>query len=284
MDDPSLVWLLLAAAAGIGGWLLGRQAGRRERPPGSRDYQLGLDHLLHGRLDAALKVLDGVAAGDDDALELQFALGSLFRKRGEVDRATGLHELLVNHQSGSVRERARFELALDFVAAGLFDRAEQRLQQLAAAGPYRVSAQLQLLRLCEIQSDWLGALRLHQELPSAVQRERSAIAAHYLCELVDQALLTGEAGRAADLLDEAGRYAADNPRIAFLRARLADKAGSATAAQGFYQRAGELRPALRASLEEPAAQFRCEECGFDSGAWLWRCPRCYSWDRFAKRG
>ena len=175
MDDPSLVWLLLAAATGIGGWLLGRQSGRHERAPGSRDYQLGLDHLLHGRVDAALKVLDGVAAGDDDALELQFALGSLFRKRGEVDRATGLHELLVNHQSESVRERARFELALDFVAAGLFDRAEQRLQQLAAAGPHRVSAQLQLLRLCEIQSDWFGALRLHQELPAPVQRERSAV-------------------------------------------------------------------------------------------------------------
>ena len=284
MDDAQTLWLLIAAGAGIAGWLLGRRVGRRERPPGSRDYQLGLDHLLNGRLDAALKVLDSVAIRDDDALELQFALGSLFRKRGEVDRATGLHEHLAVHSAESVRQRAQFELALDFLAAGLFDRAEQSLQRLAAAGPYRPNAQLQLLRLYEIQSDWLGALRLHQQLPQMLQRERAAIAAHYLCELVEQALLTGEANRAGELLDEAARYDPAGPRIALLRARLADKIGQESAARAHYQQATALRPELGAALQGMTAQFRCAECGFDTGVWLWRCPRCYTWDHFAKRG
>ncbi len=282
MDDSTLIWLLPALVTGIGGWWLGRRA-RQHRPQGSRDYQLGLDHLLHGRLDAAIKVLDGVASREDDTLELQFALGSLFRKRGEVDRATGLHEQLQRHVVESVRQRAQFELALDFVAAGLLDRAEQSLLLLAAAGRYQTSAQLQLLRLYEIQSDWLGALRLHQQLPAALMTDREPIAAHYLCELADQALLTGELGRARDLLEEASRYDAVSPRVAFVRARIAEKDGSMVEARGLFARAIELRPALGAAASDLRAAFSCQECGFESRAWLWRCPRCYSWDRFANR-
>jgi lipopolysaccharide biosynthesis regulator YciM len=150
------------------------------------------------------------------------------------------------------------------------------------AGPYRSSAQLQLLRLYEIQSDWLGALRLHQDLSPALQRERAGIAAHYLCELVEQAFLTGEINRAGELLDEATRYEAASPRIALLRARLADKVGPESAAQAHYQKAAAMRPELGAALQGVAAQFRCAECGFETSAWLWRCPRCYTWDHFAK--
>jgi lipopolysaccharide biosynthesis regulator YciM len=283
MDDASEIWLLLSFAVGIGAWLLGRRAGRHERPPLSRDYQQGLQHLLNDRVDDAVRVLGDVATRDDDALELQFVLGTLFRKRGEVDRATGLHKRLAAHRSPEVERRARYELALDFVAAGLLDRAEQQLLPLAADGRYRDAAQLQLLRLYEIQSDWLGALKLHKCLTPSLQVQRATVAAHYLCELADQALLTGECARAGTLLDEAVRYDAGNPRIEFLRARCAEKAGSSVAAREHYDLACAARPALRAALNDAGAQFRCLECGFDSSLWHWRCPRCHLWDRCENR-
>jgi lipopolysaccharide assembly protein B len=275
MDDATLLWLLGTLLVAVIGWWVGRRTARHERPPLPRDYLRGLDHLLHGRLDAAVEALDTAAAADDDVAELQFALGALFRKRGEFDRATGLHEQLARHELAVVRDRAEYELALDFAAAGLMDRAEQRLLRLAAAGPYRGVAQLQLLRLYEIQSDWLSALRLHQDLPDAVRRERASIAAHYLCELADQAVLTGERTRAATLLDEAERYHRVSPRIALLRARLAEKAGSRDAAP--------RPPALEGALLDATTRFQCADCGFDSGTWLWRCPVCYGWDKFAIR-
>lgn len=283
MDDSSGYWLLLSFAIGIIAWLLGRRVGRQERPPLSRDYQQGLQHLLNDRVDDAVRVLGAVASRDDDALELQFALGTLFRKRGEVDRATGLHERLAAHRDSEVMSRARYELALDFVAAGLLDRAEQQLLPLAAGGRFRDAAQLQLLRLYEIQSDWLGALKLHQSLTPALQVQRATVAAHYLCELADQALLTGESARAGTLLDEAVRYADGNPRIEFLRARCAEKSGSAALAREHYDLAYAARPALRAALNDAGSQFRCLECGFDSSLWHWRCPRCHHWDRCANR-
>lgn len=283
MDEALGALLLLTFAVGVGGWFLGLRAGRRGRPPLSRDYQQGLQHLLDERVDDAMRVLGDVATRDDDALELQFALGTLFRKRGEVDRATGLHERLAAHRSLEIQTRARYELALDFVAAGLLDRAEQQLLPLAAGGRFRDAAQLQLLRLHELQSDWLGALKLHQDLTPALQAQRSAIAAHYLCELAEQSLLTGDIGRATTLLDEAARYDDDNPRIAFLRARRAERMGLPDEARAHYALACSARPALNAALNLAGEQFRCQDCGFDSSLWHWRCPRCHAWDRCENR-
>src|SRR5690348_382617 len=119
-------YLLAAAfvAVGIAAWLLGRHGGARAvRLP--RDYYIGLDHLINDRFDRAAEVFTRVGASKEDAAEIQFALGSLFRKRGEVDRAIALHTRLKDQGPPAIRDRAAFALALDFLSAGLMDRAER---------------------------------------------------------------------------------------------------------------------------------------------------------------
>jgi lipopolysaccharide biosynthesis regulator YciM len=302
-NDTSAWWLALLAALAVGAWV-GRWWGRRQRAPLSRDYLLGLEHLLHDRLDAAARALSAVAVHDDDALELQFALGSLFRKRGEVDRATQLHQRLSRHEIAGVRSRAQFELALDYLAAGLMDRAEQSLQQIATAEPYREAALLHLQRLYETQSEWANALKVFHSLPTNARAERRAVAAHYLCELAEHALLQGDVAHASRLTGEAEGYGGAAARIACLRARLAERRGDHVVALTQYRHALQLQPSLGGELQARIAalqpqsavpapqgsgapqgfgQYHCEDCGLESQHWHWRCPRCCGWDRLIPR-
>ncbi|HEY5101458.1 MAG TPA: hypothetical protein VII70_01645, partial [Steroidobacteraceae bacterium] len=120
--------LLLALAfivVGAIAWALGRSRAftRTVRLP--RDYYVGLDHLINDRFDRAAEVFARMAQVDGDAVEIQFALGSLFRRRGEVDRAIAIHTRLRGDSAVAVSQRGAFALALDFQSAGLMDRAER---------------------------------------------------------------------------------------------------------------------------------------------------------------
>src|SRR5260370_40753138 len=92
-------------------------AARTVRLP--RDYYVGLDHLINDRFDHAAEIFARMAEADGDAAEIQFALGSLFRRRGEVERAIAIHSRLREHGGGSVSDKAAFALALDYLSAGL---------------------------------------------------------------------------------------------------------------------------------------------------------------------
>src|SRR5450631_3768417 len=87
-----------------------------------RDYYVGLDHLINARFDLAADVFARMAEVDGDAVEIQFALGSLFRRRGEVERAIAIHTRLRGEDAAPVAQRGAFELALDYAGAGLMDR------------------------------------------------------------------------------------------------------------------------------------------------------------------
>src|SRR5262249_46062249 len=181
---------------------------------------------------------------DGDAAEIQFALGSLFRRRGEVDRAIAIHSRLRSHGSAELADKAAFELALDYQSAGLMDRAERVLEELAASRDYRRQALDHLVGIYEAQGDWAKALKIFHELPPAVQTERAQVAAHYLCELAEQALLQGEPERATTLLNQARTHQPALPRADILTARIADRAGDASGAQQLYLQALEMSPGL----------------------------------------
>ena len=138
-----------------------------------RDYYVGLDHLINDRFDRAAEIFARMAEVDGDAAEIQFALGSLFRRRGEVDRAIAIHSRLRDHGSGGQRDKAAFALALDYQSAGLMDRAERVLEELAASREYRRAALDHLVRIHEQAGDWAKALKVFHELPQAVQPERA---------------------------------------------------------------------------------------------------------------
>jgi len=118
------------------------------------------DHLINDRFDHAAEIFSRMAQADGDAAEIQFALGSLFRRRGEVDRAIAIHSRLREHGAAVLRDKAAFALALDYLSAGLMDRAERLLEELAASREYRNAALDHLLRSTEQQGDWANALKI----------------------------------------------------------------------------------------------------------------------------
>jgi lipopolysaccharide assembly protein B len=230
-------------AVGLAAWLLGRHGrSRTVRPP--RDYYVGLDHLINDRFDRAAEVFARVAASTGDAAEIQFALGSLFRKRGEVDRAIAIHTRLKEHGSAAIRDQAAFALALDFLSAGLMDRAERLFEELAASREYRRDALEHLLRIYEQQGDWANALKAFHDLPADLREERRSVAAHYLCELAEHAILQGDGERARALLKQAKSHDPELPRAEILSARMLETAGEPRAALERYLQALEAAPGL----------------------------------------
>jgi lipopolysaccharide biosynthesis regulator YciM len=241
--SPLLLALAFIIVGGIA-WGLGhgRALARTVRLP--RDYYVGLDHLINDRFDRAAEVFARMAEVDGDAVEIQFALGSVFRRRGEVDRALAIHTRLRGDATAAVAQRGAFALALDYSSAGLMDRAERLFEELAATREYRHAALDHLVRIHEQAGDWANALRVFHELPGPVQAERRRVAAHYLCELAEHAVLQGDAVRAQALLKQARAHDQDLPRAQLLTARMTAAAGDSNGALDLYLRALEAAPEL----------------------------------------
>jgi len=256
IDLPPFLLGLAFIAVGLAAWYIGRRSvvGRTVRLP--RDYYIGLDHLINDRIDRAAEVFsrmadvqtrsdeDSTPRIDADTAEIQFALGSLFRRRGEVDRAIALHTRIRELGEPSLRDKAAFALGLDYLSAGLMDRAERLFEELSASREYRDAALENLLRIYEQQTDWPNALKIFHELPAAIQAERKRVAAHYLCELAEQSLLQGDGERAQLLLKQAVTHDADLARAGILGARIIEARGEQRNALTAYLTALETAPGL----------------------------------------
>ena len=241
---PPLLLALAFILVGLAAWFLGRRNGAARTVRLPRDYYVGLDHLINDRFDHAAEIFARMAEAEGDAAEIQFALGSLFRRRGEVERAIAIHSRLRDQGDAGLRDKAAFALALDYQSAGLMDRAERVLEELAASREYRRMALDQLVGIYEAQGDWAKALKVFHELPAAVQLERGRVAAHYLCELAEHALVQGDGERARTLLRQAHTHQLQLPRADILTARIAEKAGDAGGALLLYLHALETSPGL----------------------------------------
>jgi len=241
---PPLLLALAFILVGLAAWFLGRRNGAARTVRLPRDYYVGLDHLINDRFDHAAEIFARMAEADGDAAEIQFALGSLFRRRGEVERAIAIHSRLRDHGSAGLAEKAAFALALDYLSAGLMDRAERLFEELAASREYRRAALDHLVGIYEAQGDWAKALKVLHQLPPKVQAERARVAAHYLCELAEHAMLQGESERALTLLKQARIHEQALPRADILTARLAEKGGDAGGALLLYLHALETAPGL----------------------------------------
>lgn len=244
IELPALLLALAFVAVGVAAWFMGRLTGAARTVRLPRDYYVGLDHLINDRFDHAVEIFARMAEADGDAAEIQFALGSLFRRRGEVDRAIAIHSRMREQGGSSLQEKAAFALALDYLSAGLMDRAEHLLEELSASREYRKAALDHLVRIYESQGDWANALKIFHALPQAMQAERRRVAAHYLCELAEQALVQGDVERARTLLRQARTHQADLPRADVLTARIMELAGDSAGSLSLYFKALEESPEL----------------------------------------
>lgn len=251
---PPVFLALAFVLVGLATYFLGRRNGAARTVRLPRDYYVGLDHLINDRFDHAAEIFARMAEADGDAAEIQFALGSLFRRRGEVERAIAIHSRLREH-GGSVSDKAAFALALDYLSAGLMDRAEQVLEELSASREYRNAALDHLVRIYESQGDWAKALKIFHALPANVQLEQRRVAAHYLCELAEHALLQGDRERARTLLRQARSHQAELPRADILTARIAEDEGDAGGALVLYLQALEMSPDLGLEIIPPVLRI-----------------------------
>jgi lipopolysaccharide biosynthesis regulator YciM len=224
---PLLTWALVVAALVLG--ILAGHFGWGKRWPGSLgklhpDYLTGLDYLVTEQPDRALDMFLKLMDANADTIETHFALGSLYRRRGEVERAIRIHQNLLARAALAPehREQALLALAQDYLRAGLLDRAEGLFQQVSEVPRLRASA-LDALRLVyERQHDWQQALGAYRQLARIKAAPPRIVAAHYLCELATLAIERGEPKDARRLLREARKEATPFPRAALLRAQIAE--------------------------------------------------------------
>lgn len=192
MIETTLFWLLLplAAASGwfVARWGIQRTSGRREVALRST-YFRGLNYLLNEQPDKAIEVFLKIAEVDSDTVETHLALGSLFRRRGEVDRAIRLHQNLIARPSLDAEQRthALLELGEDYMRAGLFDRAENLFSELVQIGAHKPSALRHLLAVYQQEKDWDNAIETAEKLERAGHESMGPIIAQYHCELAEEA-------------------------------------------------------------------------------------------------
>ena len=168
-----------------------------------------------------LKLLDASA----DTIETHFALGALYRRRGEVERAIRIHQNLLarDELAPEHREQALLALAQDYLRAGVLDRAEGLFQKVAETPRLRASALGALRGVYERQHEWQQALGAYRQLARIKAAPPRLVAAHYLCELAALEIERGAIDAARTLLRQARRETAPFPRATLLRAQIADQ-------------------------------------------------------------
>jgi len=249
LDSP-LVVAALIATAGVVGWMLGTRTRSAARPkPGRRlpaDYFTGLDYLINEQPDRAVEVFTKMVDVDTETVEIHFALGSLFRRRGEVDRAIRVHQNILDRPNlqPAQREQALLELAIDYLRAGLLDRSEQLFQKLTGSSTHRVAALRSLTRIYEQQRDWRQAISAHRQLEASGAETQATAVAHCLCELAESAYAQGDVANARQLLREARREQRRFPRAALARAAIAQAAGDDALAVRLLSSVLEREPKL----------------------------------------
>jgi lipopolysaccharide biosynthesis regulator YciM len=227
--DFDLGWILLGLpVAFVLGWLASRLDLRQLRIENRRApkaYFKGLNYLLNEQQDQAIDAFIEAVQKDPDTTELHFALGNLFRRRGEYQRAVRVHEHLLSRAdlSAADRHRAQHDLALDFLKAGLLDRAEDALRKLEGTR-YEAQALLALLAIYERSRDWPQATEIAQKLQDHGEGSFSGRMAHYLCEQAAACNAAGDSEGAAQLLARAITTAPQAPRPRIDRALMQLKA------------------------------------------------------------
>ena len=251
--DATALLLGLPIAFALG-WLASRldlRQMRVENRQSPKAYFRGLNFLLNEQQDQAIDAFIEAVQNDPDTSELHFALGNLFRRRGEYDRAVRVHEHLLarGDLKQSERDRAQHALALDFLKAGLLDRAEAALSKLEGTD-YEQEARLARLAIYERSRDWTQASQVAAQLDQSSHGSFEPRQAHYLCEQAQASVAAGQTGPALDLLNQARKLAPQAPRPLIEKAKLLQQQGRAEAA---LQTLMELREAAPQALPLAAA-------------------------------
>jgi len=214
-------------------------------------YFKGLNFLLNEQPDKAIEAFIEVVKVDPQTIELHFALGSLFRRRGEVERAIRMHQNLVERSDLAAEQRihALFELAQDYFKAGLLDRAEELLLKLEGS-PHAEGALRLLLEIYEQEKEWVRAIGIAEKLETVTGRSHQKEIANFYCELVGSEIMHMRPEAARSYLAEALAHHRLCVRANLLLGDLESQSGRLDAAIDAWKRIESQNPAFLALVAE----------------------------------
>jgi lipopolysaccharide assembly protein B len=254
-----LLWLLLPIAA-ASGWFAARRSfleqSARSNNHLSLDYFRGLNYLLNEQPDKAIDVFIKLIDVDSDTVETHLALGALFRRRGEVDRAIRIHQNLIARPTLNTEQRSQalLELGQDYFCAGLLDRAEDLLLQLTHSPIHQLRAYYQLLDIYQQEHDWDKAIRTAQQLSQVCSESLHPVIAQYYCEQADYWRQQNDLTRTHQALTEALQVDPNCVRASLLEGELSLQAADYPRAITAFKRVERQDPDYLSEVIEPLQQ------------------------------
>ena len=235
------LWLLLPVAA-ASGWFAAKRSSSRSQEQKcsdlSSEYFEGLNYLLNEQPDKAIEVFIRMVEVDKDTVETHLALGSLFRRRGEVDRAIRIHQNLIARPTltRDQKSQALLELGEDYMKAGLFDRAENLLLELIELKSHTPTALQHLIDIYQQEKDWDKAIRMSRMYESGTGQSMHRVIAQYYCEMAQTAIEEQNESQAESLIKQAFSQDGDCVRASILLGQLEQRNGNYKDAVRAYQR------------------------------------------------
>ncbi|MBN8260790.1 MAG: lipopolysaccharide assembly protein LapB [Xanthomonadales bacterium] len=277
--DQWWMLVLFVPLAALAGWIIGRRGGERHSDSQvsklSTTYFRGLNYLLNEQPDKAIELFLHIAELDKDTFETQVALGHLFRRRGEVDRAIRLHQALAQRPelTDAQKVQALSALGEDYMRSGLLDRAETVFADLARIDQRAPQALRHLIAIYQSERDWEKAIENATRYEAATGEAMGKLIAQFECELAARQRSAGDTEAARASLARA--YAADptSVRAGIAEGRLEAEVGHHPAAIRAFERAArhdpDYLPDILPMLQESYAQV-----GERSGARAFLAEMC----------
>lgn len=242
-------WFFLCVPlAALAGWVVGRRGGQHHGDDQvsrlSSTYFRGLNYLLGEQPDKAIELFLHIAELDKETFETQLALGHLFRRRGEVDRAIRLHQGLANRSDLSDAQRVQALLALgeDYMKSGLLDRAETVFTDLASIDQRAPQALKHLISIYQAERDWEKAIDNARRFEQVTGEPMGKLIAQFECELAERHRAAGRLDDARDAIARANGADARGVRAGIIEGRLESDFGNDEAAVRAFERAARNDP------------------------------------------
>jgi lipopolysaccharide assembly protein B len=256
-------FFLFLPLAALSGWVIGRRGGQRHGDTQvsrlSSTYFRGLNYLLNEQPDKAIELFLHIAELDKETFETQVALGHLFRRRGEVDRAIRLHQGLVQRNDLSDQQKVQALLALgeDYMRSGLLDRAETVFSDLTRIDQRAPQALKHLIGIYQTERDWEKAIDNATRYEEVSGEPMGKLIAQFECELAERHRTANDVGSARGAIARAYQADASCVRAGILEGRIESDVGNHEAAIRAFERAArhdpdylpEVLPSLMANYE-----------------------------------
>ncbi len=217
---------VLLPVAYLFGWLLARKQYSKKQEENSvsfnPEYLRGLNYLLDEQQDKAIELFVKLLDVDDATIELHLTLGSLFRRKGETDKAIRLHQNILARPDLDAPKRAIviYELACDFMASGLLDRAESLFIDLLEDKALVSKSEASLLNIYEKEKEWHNAIEMASRLAKYNSKKYYPQIAHYYCELLSEGMGTNRSSEQDSIIQKAYSYDPRSVRVRYLEGKM----------------------------------------------------------------